>query len=61
VSPSIYVLVSLPHTMCIAKYLVLHLSTAFLLNFVTSSVILKALTHSFDLIYYYIQGAPLQV
>jgi len=47
--------------MCIAKYLVLHLSTAFLLNFVTSSVILKALTHSFDLIYYYIQGAPLQV
>lgn len=42
-SPSIYVLVSLSHTMCIAEYLVLYLGTAFLLNFVTSSVILKAL------------------
>ena len=42
-SLSIYVLASLPHTMCIAEYLVLYLDTAFLLNFVTSSVILKAL------------------
>jgi len=49
-SPAIYVLASLPHTMRIVEYLVLYLGTAFLLNFVTYSVILKAFTQSFDLI-----------
>ena len=42
-SLSIYLLASIPPTMCIAEYLVLYLGTTFSVYFVISSVILKAL------------------